>query len=154
LIRIRARKAAGFGPVHEFIGNIIEQLQVETVDAIGFTALFFIILKAAKKKYVAAVVVGLVWASLSIAGFNLPLEAVSALVVAGILTFVMARLGTLALIAQLYVGTLAGSIPFSLDFNRWYTTRSVAFAACLLAVTAYFVRIALGSRLTHAGAED
>jgi hypothetical protein len=91
-------------------------------------------------------VVCLLWAALNLPGFNYALEVPAALLSGVLLAFVMLRLGLLATIFLFFSNVALSTMPFSLDFSRWYFGRAVLVLLVVLGLAFYGMRVSLGSR--------
>jgi hypothetical protein len=129
-----------------FLGDSLQALADAVINGMGALSVLFLLGRATRKKWVIALVVCLLWAALNLPGFNYALEVPAALLSGVLLAFVMLRLGLLATIFLFFSNVALSTMPFSLDFSRWYFDRAVLVLLVVLGLAFYGMRVSLGSR--------
>jgi hypothetical protein len=137
-----------------FAGDSLQALADGVINGIGALSVMFLLGKVTRRKWIVAVVICLLWAALSISGFNYALEVPAALLSGVLLAYVMLRLGLLATIFMFFVNTAMIFTPFTFDFNRWYAGRGVLVLLVVLGLAFYGIRAALGTQPLVAPSEE
>jgi len=137
-----------------FLGDSIQALVDGVINGMGALSILFLLGRLTRRKWIVALVVCLLWASLNLSGFNYTLEVPVALLSGVLLACVMLRLGLLATIFLFFSNAAMLFMPFSLDFSRWYAGRGVLILLVVLGLAFYGMRVSLGSRPLVSSAEE
>jgi serine/threonine protein kinase len=129
-----------------FLGDSLQALADAVINGMGALSVLFLLGRVTRKKWIIALVVCLLWAVLNLPGFNYALELPAALLSGVLLAYVMLRLGLLATIFLFFSNIALSSMPFSLEFGRWYSGRGVLVLLIVLGLAFYGMRVSLGSR--------
>ncbi len=137
-----------------FLGNALQTFVDGTINSMGALSVMFLLGKLTRRKWIAAVAVGLLWAILNVSGYNYSLEITVALVSGAIVAFTLVRFGLLATIFVFFLNAAVQVMPFSFDFNRWYAARGLFVLLVILGLTVYGMRVSLGSQPLLAPEKD
>jgi serine/threonine-protein kinase len=137
LLMRSGREAASF-----FFG----QLGDMAFSAIAVMSLFLLLNLILRKKWLAAVALGLVNIVVSLSGENFSIEVPFAFLEAAVLVFVVLRFGLLSLAVLQFVSPLLQAAPITVDFSQWYAGRSVVALSLFVGIALYAFRISLGRR--------
>lgn len=137
-----------------FLGDSLQALADGVINGMGALTVLFLLGRLTRRKWIVALVVCLLWASLNTSGFNYALEVPAALLSGALLAFVMLRLGLLATIFLFFSNTAMLFMPFSMDFSRWYASRGVLILLVVLGLAFYGMLVSLGSRPLVSSAEE
>ncbi|HSD72442.1 MAG TPA: hypothetical protein VLE54_06615, partial [Thermoanaerobaculia bacterium] len=117
-----------------------------TFSAIAVMSLFLLLNLILRKKWLAAVALGLVNFVFLLSGENFSIEVPFALLQSAVFVFVVLRLGLLSVAVLQFVTPLLQVAPITLDFSRWYSGRSLLAIAVFVGIALYAFRVALGRR--------
>jgi serine/threonine-protein kinase len=117
-----------------------------TFSAIAIMSLFLLLNLILRKKWLAAIALGLVDFLVSLSGENFSIEIPSGFLEAAVLVFVVLRFGLLSVAVFRFVAPLLERAPITLDFSRWYSGRSLLALAVFVGIALYGFRLALGRR--------
>jgi Protein kinase domain len=137
LLMRSGREAASF-----FFG----QLGDTAFSAIAMMSLFLLLNLILRKKWLAAVALGLVTFVVSLSGENFLIEVPFGFLEAAVLVFVVLRFGLLSLAVLQFVSPVLQAAPITIDFSQWYAGRSLFALLVLVGIALYGFRVALGSR--------
>jgi hypothetical protein len=129
-----------------FLGEALHSGSDALINSMGALSVMFLLGKITQKKWVVAAAICLLWATLNIGGYNYALEIPFALLAGIVIAYVIGRLGMLAVTLLFFTNTALLSVPFTLDFSRWYVGRGVLTLLVLLSFAFYGMRVSLGSR--------
>jgi serine/threonine-protein kinase len=115
-------------------------------NALGIMSLFFLSTLILRRKWLAAVALGLVFVILNLSGENLSIELPFAFLRAALLVFLVLRFGLLSVAVGGFVDVLLEASPITLDFSQWYAGRSLFAVSLFVGIALYGFRIALGRR--------
>jgi serine/threonine-protein kinase len=127
------------------------------INSLAMLGVFFLLHVILRKKWLAATVLGVVMALLfSTESANAGLLVAIGVVMGGLLTFALLRLGQLAFLATWFTLMLLNNLPLPLDLSRWYAAHLLLALAVLLGILAFAFHASLGGRpmLGAALAED
>jgi serine/threonine-protein kinase len=122
------------------------QLGDMAFSAIAILSLFLLLNLILRKRWLAAVALGLVNIVISLSGENFSIEVPFALLQSAVFIFVVVRFGLLSVAVMQFVAPLLQVAPITLDFSRWYSGRSLLAIAVFVAIALYGFRLALGKR--------
>lgn len=132
-----AREAASFFFTH--LGEM-------AFNALAMMSLFFLSALILRKKWLAAIALGLLSIVASLSGENFVIEIPFALLQAALLVFAVLRFGLVAVAVASFANVLLAATPITLDLSQWYAGRSF-FTLMILSATAFYgFRTALGRR--------
>lgn len=137
LVMKGGREAASF---------FFDHLSDMTFSAIGVMSLFLLLNLILRKKWLAAVALGLVNFVVSLGGENFSIEVPFAFLQAAVLVFVVLRFGLLSLAVLQFVSPVLQAAPITVDFSQWYAGRSLFVLLVLVGIALYGFRVALGKR--------
>jgi hypothetical protein len=137
LLMRSGREAASF-----FFG----QLGDMAFSAIAMMSLFLLLNLILRKKWLAAIALGLVTFVVSLSGENFSIEVPFAFLQAAVLVVVVLRFGLLSLAVLQFVSPVLQAAPITLDFSQWYAGRSFFALALFVGIALYGFRVALGKR--------
>jgi serine/threonine-protein kinase len=122
------------------------QLGDMTFSAIAILSLFLLLNLILRKRWLAAVALGLVNFVISLSGENFSIEVPFALLQSAVFIFVVVRFGLLSVAVMQFVAPLLQVAPITLDFSRWYSGRSLLAITVFVGIALYGFRLALGKR--------
>ncbi len=122
------------------------RLNEAVFDSLGIMSFFFLASSLLRRKWLAAMLLGLLNLVLSLSGENLWIEVPIAILQATILVFLVFRFGLLSVAVLGYVFVLLQVAPITLDFSQWYAGRSLLALAVFVGIALYGFRVALGKR--------
>jgi len=125
---------------------LVNQLGEMAFNALGIMSFFFLSASILRKKWLAAVALGLLNIVLSLSGENLSIELPFAILQAALLVFVVLRLGLVAVAVAGFISVLLQVSPITLDFSQWYAGHSLFALAIFAGIALYGFRTALGRR--------
>jgi len=125
---------------------LVNQLGEMAFNALGIMSFFFLSASILRKKWLAAVALGLLNIVLSLSGENLSIELPFAILQAALLVFVVLRLGLVAVAVAGFISVLLQVSPITPDFSQWYAGRSFFALALFAGIALYGFRTALGRR--------
>jgi len=137
-----------------YLGNAIQTFTDGMINSMGSLSVMFLLGKLTRRKWIVAVIVGLLWAVLNVSGYNYSLEVPFALLSGAVVAFTITRLGLLALILLFVSNTALQVFPYTFDFNRWYAARGLFAVFLLLGLAFYGMRVSLGSKAVFAPQEE
>lgn len=141
-------------PTPTFLGDSLQTFADGMINGMGALSVMFLLGKLTRRRSIVAVVICLLAAALNISGFNYALEVPAALFTGILVAYVMLRLGLLATILMFFSNAAMQTMPFSLDFSRWYAGRGVFVLLVVLGLAFCGLRVSLGSRPLLAGPEE
>jgi hypothetical protein len=132
-----SREAASF-----FFGGLSDT----AFSAIAIMSLFLLLNLILRKRWLAAVALGLVIFIVSLSGENFSIEIPFAFLQAAVFVFVVLRFGLLSLAVLQFVSGVLQVVPSGVDFSQWYAGRSVVALLLFAGIALYAFRISLGGR--------
>jgi hypothetical protein len=117
-----------------------------TFSAIAIMSLFLLLNLILRRKWLAAIALGLVNVVVGLSGENLSIEVPFAFLQSAVFLFVVLRFGLLSLAVLQFVSTVMQTAPITLDLSRWYSGRSLLAIAVFVGIALYGFRLALGKR--------
>ena len=116
-------------------------------ETLFFFFLIFLLRVVLRNQWVAAGVFAAIFAlaNLNAAGHPI-LSAVTSFLIYSGLAFVVLRWGILAMAVSILVSKIIGSTPFTTHSSAWYFASGVCMLACVLALTAWAFRTAIGGQ--------
>ena len=116
-------------------------------ETLFFFFLIFLFRIVLRNQWLAGAAFALLFALLSLAGANHPvINGVGNFLVVGGFAFVMLRWGLLAMAVGICIGGLVGSAPVVAHTSDWYFGYGVFLLACVVALTAWGFRTAIGGQ--------
>jgi hypothetical protein len=109
-------------------------------------SLFLLLNLILRKRWLAAVALGLVIVIISLSGENFSIEIPFAFLQAAVFVFVVLRFGLLSLAVLQFVSGVLQAVPSGVDFSQWYAGRSVVALLLFAGIALYAFRISLGGR--------
>jgi serine/threonine-protein kinase len=120
------------------------QLSDTAFSAIAVMSLFLLLNLILRKKWLAAIALGLVNFVVSLSGENFSIEVPFAFLQSAVFVFVVLRFGLLSLAVLQFVSPVLQAAPITLDFSQWYAGRSLFVLLVVVAIALYGFRVALG----------
>jgi len=116
-------------------------------ETLFFFFLIFLLRVVLRNQWVAAGVFAAIFAlaNLNAAGHPI-LSAVTSFLIYSGLAFVVLRWGILAMAISILVSKIIGNTPFTTHSSAWYFASGVCMLACVLALTAWAFRTAIGGQ--------
>ncbi len=130
----------------QVLGAFFGQQTNAIFPAFALMFLLFLARTTLRRYWLAVVATGLLYAIINLGAENFGIETPNVILTAALCTFLLVRFGILALAIGLFVQTLLLSYPLTLDFSRWYASRSAFVLAVLVGMALYGFRSALASR--------
>jgi serine/threonine-protein kinase len=122
------------------------QLGDMAFSAVGITSFFFLSTLILRRKWLAAVALGLLNVVISLSGENFSVEIPFAILQAAILVFVVLSFGLVAVAVAGFVRGLLEALPITLDFSQWYSGHSLFGLLLFVGIAVYGFRVAVGKR--------
>lgn len=117
------------------------------INSLAMLGVFFLLHVILRKRWLAAGVLGVVMALLfSSESANAGMLIAIGVVMGGLLTFVLLRLGQLAFLTTWFTLMVLNSFPLPLDLARWYAAHLLLALAVLLGLAAFAFYASLGGR--------
>jgi hypothetical protein len=150
---VNVRAMTPLSPRFETLGNLrqvvawlMERLG-DTIPTLATMSLLVLLSVLLRRRWLAIAVSGLVLALLYlVASENLRVDLPAALLLGALMVFVAARFGILALYATFLVFILLFNCPLTLDFSRWYASRSLFVLLIIMGLAFGGFWIALGGK--------
>jgi Protein kinase domain len=121
--------------------------QAEAIFSAVIVMSFFVLLVSVlRRKWLAAVALGLVNIAAYLSGENLMVELPSALLSTVLFIVLVIRFGLVSLAVSQLVSSLLSYSPITFDFSQWYAARGLFALALFVGIALYGFRIALGRR--------
>jgi serine/threonine-protein kinase len=114
--------------------------------AFGLLAMYFVFRVVLRRPALAVVALGLVTFLLGLGGENAALEIPGAILSAVLITWLVSRIGLLAVVTMWCFNFLLFFVSPSFDFSSWYAAYTMPGLVFLLALTGYAFYISLGSQ--------
>jgi hypothetical protein len=132
-----AREAASF---------FVTQLGDMAFSALGMMSFFFLSALILRKKWLAAIALGLLSIVASLSGENFVIEIPFAILQTAVLVFAVLRFGLVVVAVANFANALLATTPITLDLSQWYAGRSFFTLMILSAIAFYGFRTALGRK--------
>ncbi|MCL5286380.1 MAG: protein kinase [Acidobacteria bacterium] len=114
--------------------------------ALGILALYFVFRVLLRKPALAVVALGILPFLINLGGENAALEIPGAVLGAVLMTWLVTRIGLLAVVAMWCFDLLLTGVAPSLDFSSWYAAYTMPALVFLLALALYAFYISLGNQ--------
>jgi hypothetical protein len=114
--------------------------------AFALLAVYFVFRVVLRKPALAVAALGIVALLLSLGGENATLEIPGAVLTAVLITWLVTRIGLLAVVSMWCFNLLLSLVAPSFDFSSWYAAYSMPGLILLLALTLYAFYISLGNQ--------
>lgn len=122
------------------------QLGDMAFSAVAITSFFFLSTLILRRKWLAAVALGLLNVVISLSGENFSVEIPFAILQAAILVYVVLSFGLVAVAVAGFVSSLLQALPITLDFSQWYAGHSLFGLLLFAGIALYGFRVAVGKR--------
>jgi hypothetical protein len=132
-----AREAASF---------FVTQLGEMAFSALAMMSFFFLSALILRKKWLAAIALGLLSIVASLSGENFVIEIPFAILQTAVLVFAVLRFGLVVVAVANFANALLATTPITLDLSQWYAGRSFFTLMMLSAIAFYGFRTALGRK--------
>jgi len=130
----------------QVLGMFLSQQTNAIFLAFALMFLLFLARTTLRRYWLAVVATGLVYAIITLGAENFGVETPNVILTAALCVFLLVRFGILALAIGVFVTSLLLNYPMTLDFSRWYASRTAFVLAVLVGMALYGFRSALAGR--------
>jgi serine/threonine-protein kinase len=135
------------------IGGLLGTIPWAFGFALGLFFLFVLLRLLLRKDWVAAAVIVLILAAMNaLSGKYLLVDAVFAVVLFGIVIFILKRFGLFSLMVLFATDQVLSDLVHSIQLSHWYAASTIVGVLFVLALAAYGFRVSLAGRPVFSGA--